>query len=297
MGTYWPESFPNFVRRYQILLQLWFRQPTSRATMAPSEQSMTDGKEVAEVVIVDWDDLVRPSPCDNVLIDERMNRIQSAIERAFGLKDGIGLLAVRGVPGFVKAKDVFLPMAHTLATQLPESYREEHLSDPASLYNAGWSFGKERLGHDKPPDFAKGSFYYNPVTDVPGTEEDRIKYPYSYPCNKWPDEHRIPLFQENAKTIGLILRDVALEVAKHLDEFVQSKCFLHSDSKMVSLYHNLKNTDKVKARLLYYFPLVSESTKFAPDSMGRSNAMPSDAEDSWVGHLSSVLCIMYLLCV
>lgn len=245
---------------------------------------MNEGKGVAEVVIVDWNDLVRPTPCDDARMSEPMNRIQSAIERAYGLNDGIGILVVRGVPGFLQAKEAFLPMAHTLATQLPESYREEHLTDPTSLYNAGWSFGKEKLGHDKPPDTAKGSFYYNPVTDVPGTEEDRINYPYSYPCNKWPDEQLIPRFQENANAIGLILRDVCLEVAKHLDVFVEMRLSSpqHSAAKIVSLYHNLKNTDKVKARLLYYFPLVSEPADHKSDSKDLSNATPSDAEDSWV---------------
>jgi hypothetical protein len=256
---------------------------------------MSDGKRFAEVVIVDWDDLIRSFTCDDALNLGPTNRIQSAIEEAYGLQEGIGILAVRGVPGFVQAKDAFLPMAHTLAKELPESYREEHLTDPASLYNAGWSFGKEKLGHDKPPDTAKGSFYYNPVTDVPGTEEDRIKYPYSYPCNKWPNEHLLPRFRANANTIGLILRDVSLEVAKKLDVFVASRLHLRqqSDSRMVSLFHNLKNTDKVKARLLYYFPLVSDPSDSNADSMGLSKAMPSDIEDSWV---RSSICIMRYLC-
>ena len=35
------------------------------------------------------------------------------------------------------------------------------------MYNVGWSHGKEKLG-DK-PDFAKGSFYANPLFDEPGT--------------------------------------------------------------------------------------------------------------------------------
>ena len=248
---------------------------------------VSDGKGIAQVVVVEWDDLVLSSR-DHQSHSERINRIQSAIERAYGLQTGIGILAVRGVPGFVQAKDAFLPMAHTLATQLPESYREEHLTDPASLYNAGWSFGKEKLGHDKPPDTAKGSFYYNPVTDVPGTEEDRIKYPYSYPCNKWPDQTLLPHFQENANAIGLILRDVCLEVAKHLDTFVQVRLSsLHSDAKIVSLYHNLKNTDKVKARLLYYFPLSEQAGETADASSGAGLSNRNEAvEDSWVRYCS-----------
>lgn len=248
---------------------------------------MKPGEGVAEVVIVEWDDLVKPFQSNDIFNSERINGIQSAIERAYGLKGGIGILAVRGVPGFVSAKDAFLPMAHTLATKIPESYREKHLTDPGSLYNAGWSFGKEKLGLDKPPDTAKGSFYYNPVTDIPGTEEDRVKYPYSYPCNKWPDEQLMPRFQENAKALGLILRDVSLELAKHLDEFVEAR----SGSTKVSLYHNLKNTDKVKARLLYYFPLPSELTDVRSErsEIKASDTTISDVEDSWVCHSNGYL--------
>jgi hypothetical protein len=52
---------------------------------------------------------------------------------------------------------------------LPMSYRVAHLSDAEkaklehveSMYNVGWSHGKEKLG-DK-PDFGKGSYYCNPL--------------------------------------------------------------------------------------------------------------------------------------
>ena len=49
----------------------------------------------------------------------------------------LGIIAVRNVPGFVDAKAKFLPMAHALA-HLDPNYLEGELSDPRSLYNAGW---------------------------------------------------------------------------------------------------------------------------------------------------------------
>ena len=100
------------------------------------------------------------------------------IERAYG-PGALGVLAIRGVPDFVKAKMDLLPQAHQLAHLPAEELLT--LEDEASMYNAGWSHGKEKLG-DK-PDTAKGSFYFNPLTDAPGNDEDRAKYPVSYPKN------------------------------------------------------------------------------------------------------------------
>jgi hypothetical protein len=254
--------------------------------MSVLSSSLEDFRGIADVVIVEWDDLIAASRRDENEHDDAssscVTTIQTAIEQAYGLQSGIGIMAIRGVPGFQQAKDTFLPMAHTLATQLPESYRETHLTDPQSLYNAGWSLGKEKLGQSKPPDTAKGSFYYNPVTDSPGTEEDRRKYPCSYPCNIWPDPDRIPNFQENAIQLGRILKDVSIEIAQHLDVYVATKLKSlkqgqsSDQEQMISLHDNLKNTDKVKARLLYYFPLSQQST-------GNTNDDQNDGtEDSWV---------------
>ena len=50
---------------------------------------------------------------------------------------------------------------------LPETVRVQY-EDPTSLYNFGWSHGKERLS-DR-PDFHKGSFYANPAMDAPTTD-------------------------------------------------------------------------------------------------------------------------------
>jgi hypothetical protein len=217
----------------------------------------------AAVVIVEWKDLTS---------EDHSKHIRDALERAYGAS-GTGILAIRGMPGFVEAKEAFLPLAHTLATTLSATYLEEHLTDAASLYNAGWSHGKEKLGADKPPDTAKGSFYYNPVTDVPGTANDRAAYPLSYPCNKWPAEDVIPGFQQKAVVLGKLLKEACVVTAKHMDALAEVKC----QSYTPGLLHNsMKDTDKVKARLLYYFPLEQSTAVAASDETKQ------DAEDSWV---------------
>jgi hypothetical protein len=45
--------------------------------------------------------------------------------------------------------------------------------DPTSLYNFGWSHGKETLG--KAPDMHKGSYYANPLLDAPSNDPELMR--------------------------------------------------------------------------------------------------------------------------
>lgn len=137
-------------------------------------------------------------------------------------------------------------MAHLPAATL------KSLEDEKSLYGAGWSHGKEKLG-DK-PDFAKGSFYFNPLSDLPGTEELREKYPLSYPINVWPTEN-LPSFEPAGKHVGKIMHEVVVQLSKHLDAFTAS---LVKEYPKGLLSDAMKVTDKAKGRLLYYFPPAME---------------------------------------
>lgn len=212
------------------------------------------------VLILDWTEIAAAETSPDLL---------AKLEQALG-PNGVGLVAIRNVPDFVSTKASFLPMAHSLVHLPPDYLESDELTDAASLYNAGWSHGKEKLG-DK-PDTAKGSFYYNPVTDLPGTPEERIKYPYSYPANKWPSDEKLPGFRDQAKAMGLILKRATVELAKHIDHLAASKC---SDYPTHFLYNAMKDTDKVKGRLLYYFPLAS-----AGDDAKKAEPV---SEDSWIG--------------
>jgi hypothetical protein len=243
----------------------------------------------AELVIVDWSDLVgaasgitcgnansnsfdaQATSTDASNINERM---MQSLEDAYG-SHGTGILCIRGVPGFVQAKEAFLPMAHTLA-KLPSDYVETHLTDAASLYNSGWSHGKEKLGDDKPPDTAKASFYYNPVSDTPGSESDRRDYPLSYPCNVWPDEGMIPGFRERAVSLGNFLKDACVAVAYHLDAYAARQQPSYTPRNLMA--RSIKDTDKVKARLLYYYPLPPQP----PPEPSNEPDYSATVEDSWV---------------
>lgn len=208
--------------------------------------------------------------------DPSSQDLSSQLERAFGGSSAsnndtspLGIVAIRNIPGFVSAKNAFLSQAHTLA-HLDESYLDQHLTDATSLYNAGWSRGKEKLG-DK-PDYAKASYYFNPLTDTPGTEEERTKYPASYPCNKWPleDETNLKGFRDNAKNLGKIMHDVVVLLSKHIDNLAAHKVDGYQKDL---LYNAMKETEKAKGRLLYYYPL--EQTN--------DNGASNESFDNWIG--------------
>ena len=192
------------------------------------------------------------------------------LERAFG-SSGLGVVAIRGVPGFPDAKQKLLPKAHTLA-HLDSDYLEKELSDAKSFYSAGWSHGKEKLGDE--PDFAKASYYFNPLSDKPGTDEEREQYPASYPCNKWPNEIEVPQlkdFKDSAKHLGSIMHEVVILLAKHIDTMAAAK--VNGYTKDL-LYNAMKETEKAKGRLLYYYPLEEK----------KGDDTSAAKEDSWIGY-------------
>lgn len=223
-----------------------------------------------DLVILDYNDII----IDPNKADESFSKQMSAlIEKAYGCNEkSLGILAIKNIPGFIEAKQRFLPKAYKLA-HLPTTYLEESLTDKSSLYNAGWSHGKEKMGDI--PDFAKGSFYFNPISDSPGAAEDRANYPVSYPCNVWPEESKIPDFEKEAKELGVLMKNTVVSLTKYIDHYAKEKIPFYEECMLFNL---LKDTEKVKARLLYYFPVdKKEETK-------NPNASKEEiAKDSWIG--------------
>lgn len=198
------------------------------------------------LVIVDYADLT---------VQNTSSELGEKIAEAYAR--GFGVIGIRNVPSFVECKAAVLRQAHALA-HLPAEELVK-LEDPKSLFNAGWSHGKEKLG-DK-PDFAKGSFYFNPLTDKPGTDEDREKFPAAFPCNIWPTE-RMPEFEPAAKRLGKVMHECVVHLSRHIDAHVQTKL---KDYEPGLISKAMKTTEKAKGRLLYYFP------------------MQKKGESSWIG--------------
>jgi isopenicillin N synthase-like dioxygenase len=207
-----------------------------------------------KITIIDYEDVIK-NPSEN-------HSLQFELEKSFGSDDSLGIIAIRNIPDFFELKNKLLSMIHTLV-HLPSDYIEAELEDPDSLYNAGYSFGKEKLG-DK-PDTCKASYYFNPITDNPGSESDREEYPYSYPCNRWPTS-KFPDLEPSAKNLGKLMKHVVVKLSKHIDAFAHQKVPSYEEGQ---LYQAMKNTEKVKGRLLYYFPLEFPSAL--------------EQEDSWIG--------------
>ena len=66
-------------------------------------------------------------------------------------------------------------VSHAVCRQaLPEAVRVR-CEDPTSLYNFGWSHGKESLGDRVGPDMHKGSYYANPLLDVPTADVELMR--------------------------------------------------------------------------------------------------------------------------
>lgn len=235
-----------------------------------------------DIVIVDYVDLIAEEEESKGGGGRRPSvDLTSQLYAAFGGPNSKGLLAIRGVPDFVEARDAFLPLAHPLA-RLPPDYLDSHLTDPSSLYNAGWSHGREKLKAHGPPDLSKGSFYFNPLTDEPGTPEERARHPASYPRNVWPDDGRMPGFEEGGKRLGRIMHGAVVALARHIDTYAAQRAREEEGREYprTLLHDAMRRTDKAKGRLLYYFPLDGDDISGGDAEEDEPQA---PAEDSWIG--------------
>ena len=164
--------------------------------------------------------------------------VNDAISAAYG-PEGLGVIIISDVPDWQDLTKRTIPLAHKLVNLGPEILKS--LEHEPSLYNSGWSFGKEKLG-DK-PDFKKGSFYFNPLCDDP-RPDIREKYPWALPDNRWPRDS-LPEFEVMCKKLGTRMHEVIVALAKRIDG-------MRLGAPIAS---ELETSMKAKGRVLYYFPL------------------------------------------
>ncbi|GJM89697.1 hypothetical protein PR202_ga05909 [Eleusine coracana subsp. coracana] len=169
-------------------------------------------------------------------LKERDKDLGGKIEEGLGPR-GLGIISIADVPEFPELRKKLLRLAprHVVVVlliiaKLPEDVKKE-LEDPESRwYNFGWSHGKEKLESGKLDTF-KGSFYANPVLDVPTTEDVLVsRYPSYCRPNIWPTDH-LPeletvrpefmafLFLSSVafKALGKLILEVGLMLAHHCD--------------------------------------------------------------------------------
>ncbi|KAG6740631.1 hypothetical protein POTOM_056087 [Populus tomentosa] len=207
--------------------------------------------------------------------------LSAKIEEGFG-PNGLGILSISDVPGFSSLRQNLLHLSPRLAN-LPQKVKDE-LEDPHSRYNFGWSHGKEKLESGK-PDLLKGSFYANPILDVPTTDMClKQRYPSYCSSNIWPG-NALPELETAFKALGKLIHDVGLMVAYHCDQYVSKGMEVDQNE---SLKQILTRSRCHKGRLLYYFPTL------------RSDCVPDgDSTSTWCGwhtdhgSLTGLTCAMF----
>ncbi|KAK1298398.1 hypothetical protein QJS10_CPB14g01165 [Acorus calamus] len=173
--------------------------------------------------------------------------LSAKIEEGFG-PNGLGILSVSDIPGYISLRRDLLHLSPRLAN-LPEELMKE-LEDPESRYNFGWSHGKEKLESGK-LDTLKGSFYANPIFDVPTSDVSLMqRYPSYCRPNIWPND-ALPKLEQAFKMLGKLMLDVGLMLAYHCDRYVFKKMAKSDDEGLESI---LLRSRCHKGRLLYYFP-------------------------------------------
>ncbi|CEG42536.1 hypothetical protein L915_17717 [Plasmopara halstedii] len=199
---------------------------------------MKDVAVTCNVPVVSYEDLVAKTD------------LSATIEEAFGF-NGLGILAISGVPELNVKRSCLLPLAFKFANL--SSIIKSKYELPDAFYSFGWSHGKENL--QGKPDYAKGSYYNNPETNdlTNGNKELIAKYPSFYHPNVWPIE--LPRLEDAFMTLGQLIVDTGILVAHQCDKLVESRCSSYEKGKL----HRIISTSKCsKARLLHYFALSDE---------------------------------------
>ena len=129
---------------------------------------------VNSIITLDYEKLVDKSSCLN-----------EYIKSAFGT-NGLGVCLVKNIPNLKQKRESLLKLASKLASLGEEKLKK--LEDAQSNFSFGWSHGKEIMNGKY--DFAKGSFYNNPILNHPISEIPNYKnnFPEYGSDNIWPAE-------------------------------------------------------------------------------------------------------------
>lgn len=212
--------------------------------------------------------MAAPVTLDFVTLMDPEVDLSEYIAKAFGNSpDCLGVCFVKNIPSLLEKRQKLLKLASKLAALDKEELLA--LEDRHSNYSFGWSHGKEMMNGRA--DFAKGSFYNNPLYNNPLSKlkDYNSKFPeYSSP-NIWPES--LPDLQEAFMDLGSLIVDVGLKLAQHCDKYLSNNLNDLPANFMQSL---IDNSITHKGRLLHYFPISFKDAEPTPDG----NNM-----DSWCG--------------
>lgn len=100
-------------------------------------------------------------------------------------------------------------------------------------------------------DTAKGSFYANPLLDVP-TDSVALQQQFPHFCrpNVWPTA-ALPALEPAVKDLGGLICRVGLLLAHHCDAYVAKRA---ADPSAARMERTIAESTCCKSRLLHYFP-------------------------------------------
>ncbi|KAJ3219553.1 hypothetical protein HDU67_000498 [Dinochytrium kinnereticum] len=179
--------------------------------------------------------------------------LSAKIAEGFGNdSDCLGIIIVSDLPNFVEKREKLLRLASVFAA-LPEDVKRSCVHDD-STYLFGWSHGKEKI--EGSLDFAKGSFYNNPLIDArPSADPEYVKkYPAYGFDNVWPKE--LPELKAAYMDLGSYIVNVGKKLGHHCDKYISSKDPSINPNFLESA---IESSITHKARLLHYFPVAEKS--------------------------------------
>jgi isopenicillin N synthase-like dioxygenase len=177
------------------------------------------------------------------------------IRSAFGI-EGNGIILVKDLPNFQKERKKLLNLSRKFAN-LPDDIKEKYI-DPKSNYAFGWSHGKEKMKKDT-PDFAKGSYYANPIYDkITDNKVLLKKYPATYGENIWPKED-LPELEIAFKNMGKIMYNLGLLICREIDKYLCK--ITKGKHKLNTFYYTIKKSRIYKGRLLHYYQMDKKINK------------------------------------
>eukprot|EP00834_Sanchytrium_tribonematis_P006364 NODE_462_length_7167_cov_0.402518.p2 type:complete len:321 gc:universal NODE_462_length_7167_cov_0.402518:5219-4257(-) len=197
---------------------------------------MTTSKNES-AIIIHYDDLINH-------VD-----LSDQIHDSLGSENALGILLVQDIPNYNALRLKLLTEIPKLA-QLPIDVLDKYQVPDANWI--GWSHGKELRASDKQPDLSKGSFYFNPVMDCPGTKEEmRMSKTFWHP-NLWPSE--VPELEVACKEMANLMLEVGKLIANQCDLYCSKYGTSHN-----MIHHVITHSRGHKARALHYFPTCQKS--------------------------------------
>ncbi|CAH0474117.1 unnamed protein product [Peronospora belbahrii] len=173
--------------------------------------------------------------------------LSDSIEKAFG-HEGLGIIAVSGVPELHTKRNKLLPLSFTFAT-LPDSVKIKY-ERPDAYYSYGWSPGKEKI--QGKIDLAKGSYYNNPETNEMA-HELMATFPSFYSTNVWPT-FELPDLEQAFMNLGQLIVDTGILLASQCDTLDEvNECPEYEKGQLYRLQGKC-----AKARLLHYYSLSED---------------------------------------